>query len=210
MERSIGEMRVLRLSMQFAAFVMLILLMACTSTKFKVVRKDEAYQERPRKILVMNELKNPATRRLFEDELVKSLKERGVDAVVSYTNMPDQIVSDKKAIEAQANAIGNMPDRIMPDKNIIAAQAYAVGADIVLISKPRGSEIDITTGTGATGTYYEDRYVNMQTDIYDMKSNRLILTASAETWVNQDKPYLKQIQSYVKDLVNKLSQLGLF
>jgi len=208
MERSIGEMRVLRLSMQFAAFVMLILLMACTSTKFKVVRKDEAYQERPRKILVMNELKNPATRRLFEDELVKSLKERGVDAVVSYTNMPDQIVSDKKAIEAQANAIGNMPDRIMPDKNIIAAQAYAVGADTVLISKTRSSGNYKTTGP--SGAEYNDMYIMTQTDVYDLKSNSSVLTVIAETWIREGEPAARLIQSYIKDLVNELSRLGLF
>ena len=180
-------MKVLRSSMQFAAFIMLFLFLACTSTKFSTIWKDETYQGRPEKILVINAFPNPANRRIFEDEFVKALKDRRIDAVMSYTIMPDPVVSDKDAI---------------------AAKAKEVGADTALINRPLGKSEDIYIGAGAA--QYLDVYVNTQTDIYDMKSNRLILTASAETWVNQDKPYLKQIQSYVKDLVNKLSQLGLF
>jgi hypothetical protein len=194
-------MRVLRISLQFAAFVMLFLFISCTSTKFSAIWKDETYQERPRKILVINALNNPATRRLFENELVKALKDRNIDAIVSYTIMSDQMVSDKNPIATQANTVGNMPDPIVSDKITIAARALAVHADTVLISKPRGSEIDETTNAS---------YINMQTDIYDMKSNRLVLTVLAEIWIPPGEPYDRIIQSYIKDFVNELSQLGLF
>jgi len=56
------------------------------------------------------------------------------------------------------------------------------------------------------GMTYKDVYVNTQTDVYDMKSNKLIMSATAETWINQGKPYPDQIRSYVKDLVKKLSR----
>jgi hypothetical protein len=189
-------MRVLRLSMQFAAFIMLLILLACaitskkssaTSTKSSAVWKDEAYQGHPEKILVINAVKNPANRRLYEDELVKALKDRRIDAVVSYTVMPDPIVSDKKTI---------------------AAQAYAVGADTVLISKPLGSTQGETSGAGPRD--YLDVYINMQTDVYDMKSNRMVLSTTAETWIKQETPDATLIKSYVKDLVQELSKQGLF
>jgi hypothetical protein len=185
-------MRVLRVLLQFALITMSFLFIACTSTKFSAMWKDETYQGHPEKILVINAFPDPANRRLFEDKFVKALKDRRIDAIMSYTIMPDPAVSDKDAI---------------------AALAKEVGADTVLVNKPLGTTKDLTYAPG--GYSYgrlalEDLYVNTQTDVYDMKSNRLILSVSAETWVRQGKPYPDQIQSFVKDLVNQLSRLGLF
>jgi hypothetical protein len=182
--RSLEVMRVLRLSLQFALFIILFLFTACTSTKFSTIWKDETYQGHPGKILVINAFSNPANRRLFEEELVKALKDRRIDAVTSYTIMPDPVVSDKDAI---------------------AAQAKEVGADTVLINRPIGTTMRETQGF----TVYEDLYVNTQTDVYDMKSNTLIMRAIAETWIRQDIPYSLHIKSYVKDFVQMLSRQGL-
>ena len=184
-ERSIGVMRVVRLSLQFALFIILFLFISCTSTKFSTLWKDETYQGHPEKILVINAFLNPANRRIFEDEFVKELKDRRIDAVVSYTSMPDPVVSDKDAI---------------------AAQAKRVGVDTVLINRPIGTTMRETAGF----TTYQDLYINTQIDVYDMKSNRLILSATAETWIRQDIPYPIHIKSYVKDVVQRLLQQGLF
>jgi hypothetical protein len=192
-ERSMGEMRALRSSLQFAAFIMVLILPACTSTKFSTVWKDTTYQGHPKKILVINAFPNPANRRLFEDEFVKALKDRKVDAVVSYTVMPDPIVSDKGA-RADEEACW----RVLQD----------AGADTVVINKPLGSTKGETSG--ASGVTYLDVYINTQTDVYDMKSNSLVFSATAETWIRQDTPYATLIQSYIKDLVKKMSQQGLF
>jgi len=182
-----GKMRVSRISSQFSVFVMLLLLIACASTKFSVIWKDETYHGHPEKILVINTFRNPENRRLFEDELVKALKDHGVDAVVSYTVMPNPVVSDK---------------------NTIAVHVKEVSADAVLINKPVGSRMSESGGHG--NIYYEDLYINTQTDVFDMKSNRLVLSVSAETWIRQGTPYSSRIHSYVKDLVSKLSRQGLF
>jgi sugar-specific transcriptional regulator TrmB len=208
MKRRLGEMRVLRISLQFAAFIMLFLFIACTSTstKFSSLWKDEAYRVQPEKILVMSVFQNPATRWTFEDELVRALKNRGIDAVMSYTVMPD------------------MPAPELVNKDAIAAMAISiakeVGADTVLINGLVGRTTDVyndipspqSTVSGAT-IYREARidiHINTQTDVFDMKSNRLIMSASAETWVPDGTPYTILVQAFAKDLVNKLSQLGLF
>lgn len=180
-------MRVLKISIQFAAFVMLFLFIACASTKFSAIWKDETYQGHPKKILVINALQNPVNRRLFEDELVKTLKDRGIDAVVSYTVMPNAVLSNK---------------------NAIAAQAKEAGADTVLINKPISTRTDESLGAGPV--YYDNLYIKMQTDVYDMKSKRVVLSATAETWIRQDASAATNIHSYVKELVNKLSQQGIF
>jgi hypothetical protein len=175
----------LRISLPFATFLLLVVLWACTSTKFSAVRKDETYEGHPEKILVISTFQNSANRRLFEDDLVKSLKDRGTDAVVSYTVMPDPAAIDKNAIELHAKQLG---------------------ADAVLINKPLGTKMDEAGGVFGV---YEDLHINTQTDVYDMKSNRLILSVTAETWIRQDVPNSIHIQSYVKDLVRELSRMGL-
>ncbi|NTW57978.1 MAG: hypothetical protein HGA43_02275 [Nitrospirae bacterium] len=176
--------------MQFAAVIMLFIFLACAfpSTKFSSAWEDKTYQEHPERILVINAFPNPANRKVFEDEFVKALKERGVDAVVSYTIMPDPIVSDKNNIA---------------DEEAFRCCVQDVGADTVLISKPVGKR----TGQFA-GTDYVYENIVTQTDVYDIKSNRLALSVTAETRM-QDMPYSALIKTYIKDLVNKLSQQGL-
>lgn len=179
-------MRILKVFLQFAALVIFFLFMACTSTKFTAVWKDDTYQGHPEKILVINSFKDPANRRVFEDAFVKAIKDRRIDAVVSYTVMPDPAVSDM---------------------DTIAAKAKEVGADTVLINKPVGTshrETDSYFGT------YTDMYVNTKTDVYDMKSNKLVLSVTAETWIREGVPYTDLMKSFVKDLVNRLSRVGLF
>jgi len=187
-------MRDLRISLQFAAFITMFLFMACTSTstKFSTIWKDETYQGHPKKILVINMFQNPSIRRLFEDEIVKAMKDRKVDAVVKYSVVP--------------------PDTVVSDKDAVAALAKEVGADTVLITRPAGTRQDVTGSL--TGTAISSVYINIQTDVYDMKTNKLISFASAETKIKMDSPdlqhYLNSVPAYVKDLVNKLSQTGLF
>ena len=183
----IGTVRVSRISLQFASLVMSLLFIACASTKFSDTWMDETYQGPPQKVLVINAFPNPVNRRLFEDELVKELKDHRIDAVASYTFMPSPVVSDK---------------------NVIAAQAQEMGADTVLINRPIGTRMGESGGSG--NLTYEDLYIKTQTDVYDMKSNRLVLSASAETWIRQGSPFSSRIHSYVKDLVNRLSLEGLF
>lgn len=180
-------MRIARLSVQFAAFITLFIFLACTSTKFSALWKDETYQGHPEKMLVINTFRDPQIRRLFQDEMVKALKDHKVDAVVKYTVLP--------------------PDTVVSDKDAIAAQAKEVGADTVLITKPAGARWD-PTGDSV------DSDINTHTDVYDMKTNKLISFVSAETRIRGGSPsislYRNHVPSYVKDLVNKLSKARLF
>jgi len=188
-ERSIRDMRVERLSLRSSLGILLLLFIACasTSTTFPSLWEDKTYRGHPEKILVINAFPNPANRKVFEDEFVKALKEHGVDAVVSYTVMPDPIVSDKNTIA---------------DEEALRCCIQDVGADTVLISKPVGKTKDQFVGAD-----YSYMNIVTQTDVYDIKSNRLVLSVTAETRM-RDLPYAALIKTYIKDLVNKLSQQG--
>lgn len=180
-------MSVLRLSMQFAAIIMLSVFLACTSTKISDTWKDVTYKGPPKKILVINMFQDPSTRRLFEDEIVGALNDYNVNAVVKYTVAP--------------------PDQIVFDKDAIAAQAKEVGADTVLITRSLGARRD-PPGTGISGSY-----LNTRTDVYDMKSNKFVSFVTAETPIRQtgiQQFIINDVPSFVNDLVNELSRLGLF
>ena len=168
-------MRVIRRSFKLVAFAVLFVTIACAPTKFSAIWKDPTYQGHPQRVLVISTFPYPGTRKLFEDEFVRALKNQRVDAVVSYNTMSDPVVVDKEALDTQAKE---------------------TGADTVLINSP------VAAGMDETGGY---KYIKTQTDVYDMKSGRLVFSASAETWIRQGEPYVPQIQAYVKELVNKLS-----
>jgi len=177
-------MRFTKLSLRLTAGILWLFLIACATTKFPSVWKDDAYQGHPEKVLVINTFPDPTNRKTLEDEFVKALKDRRVEAVVSYSVMPEPAVSDMDAI---------------------AARAKEVGADTVLINRLLHSRLGQSAGMD-----YMELYMSTQTDVYDLKSNKLVLSATAETVRSQDKPISEQIQSYVNDLVDKLSSMKLF
>ena len=184
-------MRVLKLSMQLAVFFMLFIFLACASTNSTSIWKDKTYQGHPEKILVINAFPNPGSRRLFEDEFVKAVKERGVDAVVSYSIMPDPIVSDKDSVA---------------DEEALYCCIRDVGADTVLINKPVGKPRGELRGEIVAV------YLDMQTNVYDIKSNRLILSIQEKMRIKHSTPssaLIAPIKSYVEDLVNNLSKAGI-
>jgi len=159
-----------------------LLFAACTTTKFKNVWKDDVYQGNPSKIMVIGVSRTPAVRRLLEDEFVKEFNDRETDAIASYTVLPDGA---------------------MADKNAIAATAKEVGADTVLITESVGRKTGITGSPWAT---YEDLYIDTETIVYDMKSNKPIWTALTETWVRDSQSDKSRIQEFVKLIVRRLSE----
>jgi len=159
-----------------------ILLAACATTKFTSVWKDETYQGHPTKIMVIGVSNTPAARRIFEDEFVKELKDHETGAIVSYTTLPDQSLGDKGAI---------------------ITTAKEVGADTVLITKAVGRR---TGAAGGPWEVYQDEYIDTETNIYDMKSGKLVWTASSETWINENTSERSRIRAFVKVIVRRLSE----
>jgi hypothetical protein len=159
-----------------------ILLAACATTKFTSVWKDETYQGHPAKIMVIGVSNTPAARRIFEDEFVKELNDHETGAIVSYTALPDQSLGDKGAI---------------------ITTAKEVGADTVLITKAVGRR---TGAAGGPWEVYQDEYVDTETNIYDMKSGKLVWTASSETWINENTSERSRIRAFVKVIVRRLSE----
>lgn len=160
-------------------FVLVLLLPSCSATtQLTSVWRDETYQDHPRKILVLGMLKTPGNRRILEDDMVLQLKAHGTDAVAGYTVLPEQIEANKETITAIMNELGAdavLISRLMDKKSVTT---YVPG------SPP-------PSGYGWHGYYsynpgyvVQDEYAVVQTNLYDLKTNKLIWTAASETWVS--------------------------
>jgi len=176
-------MRNLRSSISFGV-LMAISIAACATTQLTSAWKDPAYKGQPRKIMVIGIAKKPVIKRIFEDEFVRQLKARGVDAVASYTVMPD---------------------KVQDDHTVIAEKVKKQGADAVLISRlvsrktvhtyVPGSVYYPPANYGYWRDYYgygyqavftpgytvEDEYALMETNLYDAGNGKLIWSAASET-----------------------------
>jgi hypothetical protein len=175
-------MRTVQRSFWASMVALSILFTACAATKFTGVWMDETYQGHPAKIMVIAVSNTPAIRRLLEDEFVKELKAYETGAIVSYAALPDRSVADKGAINAKAKE---------------------VGADTVLISKAVGRKTGTTESLWAV---YPNEYIDTETNIYDVKSGKLIWTASLETWIRDTASEESQLRAFVKVIVRRLSE----
>jgi len=169
----------------FVTSAALLLITSCTSTTFSSVWKDETYQGQPEKIMVVAITRGLAERRLFEDAVVRNVKKRGAEAIASYPMMQDISRANQETIDAQADVLG---------------------ADAVLTSRVTGTE---TNTWQAPAALYEDNYTDIQTSLYEVKTHRLIWTATTRTWQREDMSDVYGIRSVVRRITNKMSQQGL-
>lgn len=186
----------------FIVLITLFLCSACATTTTTNVWRDQTYQGPVKKILVMGISQKQAIQRFFEDEFVRQLKQRGTDAVAGYTILP----YDEKM-----------------DKDFIAAKAREIGADAVLVTRPLGRKTERTYVPGQAyvvpgsyyrwGSYYghayspgyvvEDEYVYLETNLFDVASEKLIWAAESETVLQASSQEL--IQSFISTMIAKLA-----
>lgn len=195
----------LLITISFGALVAM-LITACATTTLTASWKDPLYQGRPHKIMVIGVAKKPVNKRIFEDEFVRQIRARGINAVAGYTVMAD---------EKQG------------DHTVIAAKMKEQGADAVLISRLASKK---TVHTYVPGTVYyppayygnwrdyygygsravytpgytaEDEYALIETNLYDAGNDRLIWSASSETEISGSDQ--NQIISYIGVMVNDMA-----
>ena len=190
----------------------LALLPACATTKLTSVWKDPSYQERPRKIMVIGLLHSPANKRLFEDEMVRQLRTKGIDALAGYSVIPENPAPDKEVVEkvmkeqgADAVLIARIVDRktvqnVIPSTPMPAGPVYGPAPGYY----------------GARwGGYYaysppmvvQDEYAVAQTNLYDLKTEKLIWTAASETWLADSDA--KTVLTFVDVVMKRLARDGI-
>jgi len=186
----------------FLLLITSLLASACATTAVTNAWRDPTYQGPIKKVLVIGVSQKKAVQRFFEDEFVRQLRAAGTDAIAGYTILP---------YEEDIN------------KDFIAAKAKESGADTVLVTRPLGRTTERTYVPGQVyavpapyyrwGSYYgqayspgyvvEDEYVYVETNLFDLQSEKLIWSAQSETLLSAGNRGL--IESFIKTIIAQLS-----
>ena len=177
---------------------------SCTTTKLTSVRIDADYSGQIRKVFIIGVVYKPSVRKLFEDEFVYQLKARGVDAIPSY-----QVISSTR----------------MLNKETVVSKIKELDIDAVLITKviekneqkryetqytkwSKGWHGEYVTGHGyvyGTGDMIENETVVLKSDLFDVKTEKVIWSALSETFLMEYTDYHKEVNSFIKVMVESLS-----
>ncbi len=182
-----------------------MLLAACATTEIKSVWSDATYHGGPLlKVLVMGLAKDQTVKRLYEDEFVDQLKAIGVQAISSYSVIPQDKMGDENYVLEKTKELGvdaTLVTRLVDKKTIqtyYPPQMYYTPAPHY-----RGwhgyyrSSYNYMLSPGYTA---REEAVVLETNIYSMQSNQLIWSALSETFLEGSSERL------IRSLVQKLIQ----
>ncbi len=194
------------------AYILLIALFlsACATPRPNAVWMDPSYHSHPARIMVIGVAKSAANRRIFEDEFVRRLTAHGVQAIASYTVLPDELQEDHKAI---------------------ADKVAELGADTVLITRlvSRKTVQNYVPGTvyfpptpyGTWPNYYDFGYeaiylpgyvaeqelAEIETNLYDASNDKLIWASTTELDTRGAIP--DRIREYIGIVTKAMVRQGL-
>jgi hypothetical protein len=198
-----------------AAFCLLVAA-SCSLTNLNAVWKDPQYQGgKLKNVLVVGESANQVVRRIFEDEFTARFKSRGTNAIPSYTIFPSDKTLDKDTIESKSRELGIdaiLVARVVDTKTkqeLTPAPSTYYYRDIYFYDWPNRYS-PFYSGT-FPGRYYNDRsyyseyeVVNLETNLYETQTGRLIWSALSDTVIGGSTEL--EVSSVVKTLMKNLAE----
>ena len=186
-------------------FSFAFLIISCAGTELTQKQVGDAYKGKPvSDILVIAITGNEHNRRSFEKKLVAQLKSVGVDAISSEEAIP-------------------MPADLELKKETILTAVKQYENDAVIITHLIGKdEKDVYTrgGSGRRGYFgfYRSRFsyahdpgysststtVRLETNLYDVKTEKLIWSGQSETFSRDSKDQI--IKDVIKAVINDLQK----
>ena len=197
-----------------AAFCLLVAA-SCSLTNLNAVWKDPQYQGgKLRNVLVIGGSTNQVVRRIFEDEFTARFKSRGTNAIPSYTIFPSEKTLDKDTIESKSRDLGidfmliaTVVDTKTKRELTPAPSSYYY-RDIYFYDWP--NRYSRFYSDPFPGRYYNDRsyyseyeVVNLETNIYDTKTGKLIWSALSDTVVGGSSQL--EVNSVVEVIMKNLT-----
>lgn len=201
-----------------AVILTTILITACAATGSTMLTerwKDKNYNERLSKVLVVGISENVTRRRLFEDTLVEQLKKRGLQAYSSAELIPPEQKVDKDTIRAAAKeksvdavivtrlvSVDKEASYLPGAVNVDSSGQYSPPKDYYYNFNDYISEGGVTTQT--PGKVVSDTIFSLETNLYEVKNEKLIWSITSETFNPND--INKAIDNLSKIIVNRLSK----
>ena len=196
--------------------VCLIFAASCSLTNLNAVWKDPQYQDgKLKNVLVIGGSTNQVVRRIFEDEFTASLKSRGTNAIPSYSIFPNEKSLEKDTIENKSRDLGidaMLIARVVDTKTkreISPARYSNYYRDTYFYDWPnRYSRFY----SGPYPRRYDDdrlnyseyEIVNLETNIYDTQTGKLIWSMLSDTVVGGSREL--EISSIIEVTMKSLSE----
>jgi predicted transcriptional regulator len=153
-------------------------------------------------MVVVGTFKSPSIRNFFEDEFVKQLQEHGIEAIASYTFVPIVDLTNKDSVNTKIKEIGVdavLVTRLVDKKTV---ENYVQGRVTVVPNYSHHRRRHNFDYIYTPGYMVEEEYAYAETNIYDIRSEKLIWSALSTTKISgRDQDLIK---SFVKVMVDKL------
>lgn len=200
-------------------------LAGCSALQVRQVWEDEAYRGgRPKKVLVMCAMTVPTIKRTFENEFVRNLTSRGVTAVESFRIVPEITLNDSSARDAMVALIreqgfdavlftralaGRSEVRDIPGMTIVSGIGYPYGSAGAW-GAYAGAAVTIGGPSQPTtqGYSYEQKYLTIETQLFDVRTEKCLWAAQSELRLNGDPQ--AQVRPYAAMISGKLAKANLF
>jgi hypothetical protein len=170
----------------------LMLMTSCASTTLYHVWKDETYRKSLNNVLIIGAAPDPVRRRMFEREFTVALNSTGIHAVPGYIILPTEEMLERETVESK-----------IKDRKI----------DTVLMTRLVAKKTVLTRVDDWHSYYiqnsqrvYEDEIINLETNIYDVDTGKLVWTASSETFHMEDTNITKEMRNFIKVVMKQLSE----
>jgi len=192
MKRRITDMRHPLTYRYFIGFVFLAVAASCAPTKTLHVWKDDQYNQRLKKVLIIAVTEQEYMRDHFENVLAENLESRGIAAVASNKVLPQPAAKvDREVIAAKVRelGIGNvLVSRSVSKKEV--SQLTPGGLYFVptnYYSGYYGFYSDSFLAVSVPGAAYDAEFFNIVTNVYDAHSEKLIWSYLSQVRVEGSK-----------------------
>jgi hypothetical protein len=169
-----------------------LILTSCAQTTTLSAWKDESYGGQIKKILIIGASEKPGVRRMFEQEFANQLKPYGITALPSNQILPADKMLDRETIISKIEGRG------------IDAVLVTDLVERKMVKTYRSDWYNHQTRT--YGRYFEDEIVNLETSLYDVKTEKLVWSALSETTIMEEDSTYGKIKEFIKSMVEKLSK----
>jgi len=157
-----------------------------------------------KKIMVMGIAKQPQDRKFYEDEFIRQLKDKGVEAISSYTLIKHENMRDKESIVQTIKS--------MEFDGVIITQVQS-SKERQKYQRHNYNMYDYYNYSYAIVPYYHrgdtiyQQQFGFESNLYDAKTEELVFSLSSKTYA-QDNIH-KRLGSYINAVINKLVQNNL-
>jgi len=189
------------------SIMLLFFLTSCASTKVTGEWKDPDFSSQKfKKILVLGVAKQPAQRKLYEDNFVQQLEAKGIKAIASHTLIPHEEMREKGKIVQAIEGQGIEGVIITRLRNLKEKAPIGRQRNMHVYYSDSFTFVSIYDTPGTTGQTYQQKY-NLESMLYDAKTEKLVFSLSSDTVARDDAA--KRLDSYIKTVVNKLVENNL-